>query len=351
MPEHDDSSQSIWSQPELAASGAPNSSDPSAPKVRSILIANAARRALSLSTSAKPFRLRILRVAQLDAELLDAELAAMMKDQVLEVFKLYHSNIKERFEPEITAVLQYVMCRLSIYSMGASYGLQLQNLKYRNEARHQGQLESFSIDAPLTRIQKIAHALLFVGGRWGWLRINRYSTTHGWSERSDDDWRSRLYELLQKAETVYRIASLINFLVFLYNGRYRSILDRLLRMRLVYTRREMSRQVSFEFMNRQLVWHAFTEFLLFLAPLINIDRIKARIGRIIASPVTVDLPDHICAICHSKDVENPTVHTPYVTNCGHRYCYYCIKTSMMVDHNFPCPRCGHKVETISREED
>jgi peroxin-2 len=40
--------------------------------------------------------------------------------------------------------------------------------------------------------------------------------------------------------------------------RYRTLADRLLQMRLVPSRRQVKRDVSYEFMNRQMVWHAFT---------------------------------------------------------------------------------------------
>lgn len=40
--------------------------------------------------------------------------------------------------------------------------------------------------------------------------------------------------------------------------RYRTLTDRLLHMRLVPARKLVKRNVSYEFMNRQMVWHAFT---------------------------------------------------------------------------------------------
>lgn len=40
--------------------------------------------------------------------------------------------------------------------------------------------------------------------------------------------------------------------------RYRTLVDRILGMRLIYAERSVSRNVSFEFLNRQLVWEAFT---------------------------------------------------------------------------------------------
>jgi hypothetical protein len=51
-------------------------------------------------------------------------------------------------------------------------------------------------------------------------------------------------------------------------------LERLLRARLVYKQPSSSRVVSFEYLNRQLVWQELSDFLLFVLPLINVARIK-----------------------------------------------------------------------------
>ena len=40
--------------------------------------------------------------------------------------------------------------------------------------------------------------------------------------------------------------------------RYRTLIDRLLGLQLVPAQRLTKREVSYEFMNRQMVWHAFT---------------------------------------------------------------------------------------------
>lgn len=50
--------------------------------------------------------------------------------------------------------------------------------------------------------------------------------------------------------------------------RFRTLIDRILQMRLVYAKKSLNRQVSFEFLNRQLVWHAFTVSLVIMCELI-----------------------------------------------------------------------------------
>lgn len=42
----------------------------------------------------------------------------------------------------------------------------------------------------------------------------------------------------------------------------------------------MSRMISFEYLNRQLVWQELSEFLLFLLPLINVPRLKRAVTRL-----------------------------------------------------------------------
>ena len=72
-----------------------------------------------------------------------------------------------------------------------------------------------------------------------------------------------------------------NFVRFLGGGRYRSIVDRLLGMELVYIEPRMNRQVVFDLINQQLVWHGFSEFLLFFLPLINLHKVRRWIRKLL----------------------------------------------------------------------
>ncbi|KAG0233323.1 peroxisome assembly protein (Peroxin-2) [Actinomortierella wolfii] len=284
--------------------------------------------------------------------------------------RIMKPTFKEKFKPELTLLLNLIMYKFSVYDMGATYGSQLQNLVYRNERKHKGGLQSTAIDAPLTKNQKIAYGIVTVGGNYLSERLNRIITEQGWGELPDDNIKKKAWIVLQKAGSAFRILSLLNFLAFLYAGKYRSIVERILSMRLVYAQRASNRQASFEFLNRQMVWHAFTEFLMFLMPLINVSKLKRNVKNMLlpaafqsANDLAM-LPKHICAICHENNnatatttsaaggggaaVMSTVIHNPYITSCGHVYCYYCIKTKMMIDDEWCCLRCGKKVEAIAR---
>lgn len=101
---------------------------------------------------------------------------------------------------------------------------------------------------------------------------------------------------------------------------------------------------------------------MFLMPLINVSKLKRNVKRMLLPAALMsgnelsDLPAHICAICHENNSAAATpgtqtstvIHNPYITDCGHVYCYYCIKTKMMIDDEWCCLRCGKKVDAIAR---
>ena len=147
----------------------------------------------------------------------------------------------------------------------------------------------------------------------------------------------------------------------------------------------MSRQVSFEYLNRQLVWHAFTEFLLFLLPLIGISRWRRWLSKawrktkgFITSGGEEDLeqkgelsflPERTCAICYQD--QNPTstseseilaisgasggvigsaqtdITNPYeMIPCGCKFCYVCAASKLEAEEGegWTCLRCGELVK-------
>jgi len=164
-------------------------------------------------------------------------------------------------------------------------------------------------------------------------------TDGGWSGYPEGHKLKRLYKFIRFLDHSYRIATVINFLVFLVDGKYRSLLERLLRMRLIYIHPRVARQVNFEFMNQQLLWQGFAEFWMFMAPLVNFDRIFRGIQgmfRVFTGPVADSVPG--CPVCHVDPILNP-----YKANCGHLFCYYCVRASRMSDTAFRCPRCYQRI--------
>jgi peroxin-2 len=318
------------------------------------------------------------RVGQVDAELLDDELLDLLKGQFGEGLKYFAGgHLKDEWSAEITLALRTVLFKLTMWDHDATYGAALQNLQYTDARK--GSL----VPAPPTRMQKSLHGLMSVFGKYAWEKWEKWLVDRddGYSEPSPQI--KRLSRLTSSLSSIHSAAALLSFLVFLFNGRYRTILDRVLRMRLAPPTSHVSREVSFEYLNRQLVWHAFTEFLLFVLPLIGINRWRRWLSRTWRKTkeimhVGADdadkpngeygfLPERTCAICYqdqnSATTENEVlaaaassgvvgsaqtdITNPYETiPCGCTYCFVCLATRLEREEGegWTCLRCGEHVK-------
>jgi peroxin-2 len=326
------------------------------------------------------------RVGQVDAELLDEELLELLRGQVGEALKYFSGgHLQDDWSGEISLALRAVLFKLTVWDHDATYGAALQNLRY-TDARRVG-----PVLVPPSRWQKAMYGLVTVFGSYGW---NRWED---WLIEHDDGYErpslrvQRLSRLTSMLSTVHSAAACASFLVFLLHGRYRTLLDRILRMRLAPPTSQVSREVSFEYLNRQLVWHAFTEFLLFVLPLVGINRWQRWISRTwrktkevinagtgaaaddgsggASSGEYAFLPERTCAICYRDQNEAATTESemlaaaaassgvvgsaqtditnPYETMpCGCVYCFVCLATRLDREEGegWTCLRCGELVK-------
>ncbi|KAI9870922.1 MAG: peroxisome assembly protein (Peroxin-2) [Pleopsidium flavum] len=322
------------------------------------------------------------RVGQVDAELLDEELQDLFKAQVGEALKYFGSHLRDEWSSEILLGLRAVLFKLTIWDHNATYGAALQNLRY-TDARNRSPAHT----SP-TRWQKSLYGVLTVGGRYVW---NKWEDWLVDQEGGYDEPTARvrlLSRISSLASTTHSVAAFASFLIFLVNGRYRTLLDRILRLRLAPPSSQVSREVSFEYLNRQLVWHAFTEFLLFLLPLVGISRWRrwlARAWRKTKSALSRNktgqedglksggelafLSERTCAICYQD--QHPTftseneilavsgasggvigsaqtdVTNPYETiPCSCIYCFVCLAQRLEAEEGegWLCLRCGEVVK-------
>ncbi|RDA89525.1 hypothetical protein CP533_1516 [Ophiocordyceps camponoti-saundersi (nom. inval.)] len=308
------------------------------------------------------------RVSQVDAELLDDELVELLRAQVGDALRYFaDGHLQDDWSAEVSLALRALLFKLTVWDHDATYGAALQNLRF-TDARRDG-----PVLVPPSRLQKSLYGLVTVVGRYAWSKWEDWLL-------DEDEPRSFLSRWTWRLSTAHSAAALVSFLVFLLHGRYRTLLDRLLRMRLAPPTSQVSREVSFEYLNRQLVWHAFTEFLLFVLPLVGINRWRRWLGRtwrrtkdMIRTDDGEDdasrgelafLPERTCAICYQDQNEDPTtammmaapsgvvgsaqtdVTNPYETvPCGCVYCFVCLATRLEREEGegWTCLRCGEHV--------
>lgn len=324
------------------------------------------------------------RVSQLDAHILDSELISLLKEQLTSIFQL-HSTSWWTYDqhPELWSLLLNLMVfRLTVWKSGSSYGSLLQNLKLTDFRK--GKLIGYTKRSLLCAV---------LVGDYLYSKLQSYLYSIEESEASRNVSKFRLInsvktffithksKILSNLNDCFKLLNLINFTLFLVNGRYPSLSHRLFGVSLTPIVTDLLKfngnKVNFEFQNRQLVWNVMTEFLVFILPLMQLGKLKRMTKKIMSpykkgqrhetgntpvfTPYT-NLPVSQCAICHNNnDIaatssnKNSSINSscmvtnPYVTNCGHIYCYICIATKFNSLENSDsyyegCLRCGMKLQ-------
>lgn len=273
----------------------------------------------------------VLRVSQLDAVELDAQLTDSLQSQFIGTFKFVSLS---QLNPELKLFLRWYLWKMSIHTTERTFGQQMLDLKYS--------LASNKF-VPLKSGHKVVLFLTMVLGPWLQDRTDMLSSVLIPHVRA-----SVVQTVLSNITSVVKIITVFNFLDFLLKGRFPTLQDRLLGIALVPDRRQTLRQTSYDYMNREILWHGFAEFVFNVLPQFNSFAVKNWLRfvwrklappRIDAETLPLQTKDFlVCQFCASM----PTL--PYVTNCGHIYCYYCVTANCMADPAFPCSACGSKVE-------
>ncbi|KAE8657611.1 Peroxisome bioproteinsis protein 2 [Hibiscus syriacus] len=207
---------------------------------------------LSLSYQHSTLPISISRVNQFDAARLDVEMSAMLKEQLVKVFSSMKPGMLFQYEPELDTFLELLIWRFSIWVDKPTPGIALMNLRYRDErAMEIRGNDRTGLEGPgLTITQKMWYCIAAVGGQYIGARLQSFSAFRRWGDSEQRGWN-----LMQQIEWLYKAASFGNLLIFLYTGRYRNLIERALRARLVYASPNMNPAVSFEYMNHQAIIH------------------------------------------------------------------------------------------------
>ncbi|KAI1889044.1 hypothetical protein AGOR_G00175000 [Albula goreensis] len=277
----------------------------------------------------------VLRISQLDAFELDTALEQLVWSQFTQCFQHFKPGHLTPFEPELKALLQLLLWRFTIFSRSATVGQSLLNIRYKNDLSQAQRYRAMS------RRQKLWFALCTTGEKW--LKERSHSL---FLNRTTESSINKARHALTFLSGIAKVASLLNFLVFLQRGRFPTLTERFLGVRAVFSRPQGVRDIGFQYMNRELLWHGFAEFLIFLFPLINTRKLKASVCSLFSpldgqgSGAREGAHCTECALCG----EWPTM--PHTIGCSHVFCYYCVKSQSIADMYLSCPKCGMELKSL-----
>lgn len=256
-------------------------------------------------------------------------------DQITPIFR--------SIQPELEAFIKYYIFKHTLFKNGSTLGQSMLELKL---------FSSNSLSDSL----------------------NNSLNTHSFTDYSLNPSRSQLLALgfitiglpyllergrhLVPGKDVHRIEltlkglSLLNFLIFLTNGQYRSLKERILGLTCGYQSLSSALiPINYDFMSREVLWFTFAEFTSFTLPLINLTRIKNTFKRLIRSSERPVIRSGIrsksdltsCAFCHETPINVREI------GCNHVFCYYCIMIQFLADekNGVSCPECNFTTQNFT----
>ena len=258
----------------------------------------------------------------------------------------------------------------------------------------------------LTGSQRAMYGFIAVGGRYALARLARASAGRRWADAGAGRHGAAAARGLRVAENVLQAAGLANFVLFLAGGRHRcdgggallrrvgglasartrwhsappqpprppppkptphttphasNLLERVIGAGLVPADVAAPRALSFDYLNRQIVWHELSELMLFVLPLIDPGRARRAVRALLpragalagggagggaAGPgSSSSSTSHLgpCGICGAPSPAVPYTALP----CGHPHCYWCLAQATAADPRFECG-CGKRVAAMIR---
>ncbi|KAL0266450.1 UNVERIFIED_CONTAM: hypothetical protein PYX00_008983 [Menopon gallinae] len=264
------------------------------------------------------------RITQLDANEFENEIHSLLKSNVLDIGKFLQPGFFNNVKPEIELCIKLLVFKYSLLQTNSTFGQQLLNIQY------------------LEKISRRKAVLFAVLNYIIPYMKNKYdNAVLKWNNENSNN----LKKLVDKLEVTVKICQFLNLMVFLKEGTYPKLVDRLLGIKMI-PKTKLNRNVGYSYMTRELLWHGFMEFFMFVAPLINYQYLKRKIHNVfsikqnkntVAESVVYQLGS-VCSICK----ELPIYPCRISMYCGHIACYYCVKSNSLADHDFACPSCGSK---------
>ncbi|EEB20062.1 conserved hypothetical protein [Pediculus humanus corporis] len=241
------------------------------------------------------------RITQIDANYFDNEINKILFNQILEVSKFLKPGALNNFKSELNFILNLVIYKYSILQKNSTFGQDLVGLKYN---------DSFK------RTKLYLYPIL----KYFFPYLKKKYEENG----------TRVNNNVMLLKNILKISQFLNLLVFLVQGKYPTISDRLLNLKYVPTKK-YNRSVGYHFMTRQLVWFSILELLKLILPLVNYSKIKSKISTLVFSKFyTKRIKIHTkyknsskCVICKDYLILPCTISE----KCSHLACYYCLKVN------------------------
>lgn len=262
----------------------------------------------------------VSRINQIDAAQLDEEIYKVLRSQAKEITKHQPIEKIDRCQPEIDALLRYLVWYFSLRRGNSTFGQQLLDLRYEN----------------ITGTKSVLYLILTI--------VPAYAR----DKLANTDVDRNFKTAFDRIANVARLLELINLLVFLHRGTQPRLVEYLLGIANSATTVHKPRNIGYSYMTRELLWHGLTELFATGLPIVNFHYLKHTAKKLFAATSNQHRADlrrsfptmnrsTKCSYCGDPPI------LPVHAGCEHLFCYYCLKAHFVATRDFQCPECDTRL--------
>ena len=300
----------------------------------------------------------VLRAAHLDTSDLDKNLLVNLK-QLLnqDLFRYAQFGLLQKYHVEVYSIVKFVIWYNTYYKSSQTISQSIFDWSYRNQ----------------TKTKLVLHGIIYCLDEWLEENIAKIFTLcyhfaqklirlvfgNGRSENSED--RDRLREvrkLFEHFSLVYKLARFLNFLVFLYEGKFCHLWERVLNLRPFYNRAQTMRNFNHDLTMREELWQTYFSLFKIFNNAFDFQNVIKKFKRKFMnnndsedneSKRNANMNNYsICAICENEPtMAHCSIEYENLKSCKHVYCYLCIREALIDNENkHVCTLCSNTVTDI-----
>ncbi len=272
--------------------------------------------------------IKVLRVTQLDTNVLDTEFLNQMKTYLYEdTFKYLRASSLNVYQVELFAVLKGLIWYSTYGRTERTIGQALLNWSYKNDGTYKA-----------TRM--IMHCLIYCLDEWTEIRLLPLLSA-----------RIRHFNAFR---IFFKFSRLLNYLIFLYNGDYLHLWERLFRLKPFYKQMQTLREINTKYTERLVLWQSYFVLIKFLNTTFDLKLFLKKLRMKISNNNETDLTmasrddamsEHFrvkhCGICNDR-----LTLACQSNSCQHFFCFYCVQFRIHKENDNSCPICKRQFENV-----
>jgi peroxin-2 len=288
----------------------------------------------------------VLRVTQLDSTELDDLLLVNLKQSLnQDYFKYIQINFLQKYNVELIAFIKFILWYNTFYKTGQTVGQSIMDWSYLNGS---------------SMFKKLVHCFFYCFDEWIEERVPQvakkiyihFNKSNFNGEQNQNQTRS-IDKYVEYFKAFFKLATFLNYLTFLYNGKYLHLWQRFVKMRPIYKNMQFMRENDTKINEREELWQSYFILFKLINSLIDFKKLKKKLTRILPvdsnkylSSLQIDLKT--CGICQKEPtMVHSSIDYSKITSCKHVFCYYCIKKYLKENNQqYFCTICSKYVNEI-----